>query len=47
MNIATIPTPPVSAVPPETMAELLERLGDIPLSRIRLAPRRAPPRSRT
>ncbi len=41
MNIATVPVPsgPVPAAPPETVAELLERLKYIPPSRILLDPR--------
>lgn len=41
MNIATLPGPapaPAAAAPPETVAELLERLGDISPSRIRFQP---------
>ncbi len=37
MNIATMPAPPLSALRP-TLAELLERLGDVPPSRIWLQP---------
>ena len=39
MNIETMPTPPVATAPPATVAELLERLKDIPPSRILLDPR--------